>query len=406
MASEALINTYLSLSLLCGLLNIPPTILHLSQGHSGPASFGVWAIVLNILAFINGIIWRHDALDRAPVLCDISSKISEVGPLGLLIANCCIIRYLAMILTPDRCVEEPQQKRHRIMVDYTLSLGFPGLVAAASVVYQVGRYQINNLAGCSSASALVWPTFILSIVWPLVFCGISCCYSCACVYVLYCLVQRHRDIKKLVNCAGTPLNVSRFARMGALSVTYFCVATPCAVYGTLETIAATGPYVPWVSWSTVHNEDNKVIIPNFLEFLLLVRIVPLTKFSRSIVDAIAYLIALDGSPIPIVSIPITRLVTYRCGLDESVSMYSKVGLACLAPLVVARDKFARWINLSPRPLNREHDLRGATSSSAEKLPTRKFKNTGLLPGIASEKTGLQSFRIHVAVVEDTMQAEY
>ncbi|KAI9626820.1 hypothetical protein H4Q26_017677 [Puccinia striiformis f. sp. tritici PST-130] len=379
MASEALINTYLSLSLLCGLLNIPPTILHLSQGHSGPASFGVWAIVLNILAFINGIIWRHDALDRAPVLCDISSKISEVGPLGLLIANCCIIRYLAMILTPDRCVEEPQQKRHRIMVDYTLSLGFPGLVAAASVVYQVGRYQINNLAGCSSASALVWPTFILSIVWPLVFCGISCCYS---LYVLYCLVQRHRDIKKLVNCAGTPLNVSRFARMGALSVTYFCVATPCAVYGTLETIAATGPYVPWVSWSTVHNEDNK---------LSTVRQYPLYQYQlRDWLPIVAGLMV---------------ICFFSCGA-ESVSMYSKVGLACLAPLVVARDKFARWINLSPRPLNREHDLRGATSSSAEKLPTRKFKNTGLLPGIASEKTGLQSFRIHVAVVEDTMQAEY
>ncbi|KAA1104158.1 a-factor receptor [Puccinia graminis f. sp. tritici] len=379
MASGALINTYLSLSLLCGLLNIPPTILHISQGHSGPASFGLWATTLNILAFTNGVIWRNDALDRAPVLCDISSKISEVGPLGLLIANCCIIRYLALILTPNRTIEEPQQKRRRILLDYCLSLGFPSLIAAVSVIYQVGRYQINNLAGCSSASALVWPTFILSIVWPLVFCGISCCYS---LYVLYCLIQRHRDIKKLVNCTGSTLNVSRFARMGALSVTYFCVATPCAVYGTLETIAATGPYVPWVSWSTVHNEDNK---------LSMVRQYPLYQYQlRDWLPIVAGLMV---------------ICFFSCG-SESVSMYSKVGLACLDRLDAVKEKI--FATRSPR---RNHEPRSVfsdviTSSSAEKLHTRKLINSGLFPSTTAPQTSLRPFHIHVSVVEDSVQAEY
>ncbi|OAV88334.1 hypothetical protein PTTG_09693 [Puccinia triticina 1-1 BBBD Race 1] len=384
MASGALVNTYLTLSLLCGLFNIPPTVLHISQGHSGPASFGFWAITLNILAFTNGVIWRNDALDRAPVLCDISSKISEVGPLGLLIANCCIIRYLASILTPNRSIEEPQQKRRRILFDYGLSLGFPILTAAGSVVYQVGRYQINNLAGCSSASALVWPTFILSIVWPLVFCGISCCYS---LYVLYCLIQRHRDIRKLVNCSGSPLNVSRFARMGVLSVTYFCVATPCAVYGTLETIAATGPYVPWISWSTVHNEDNK---------LSMVRQYPLYQYQlRDWLPIVAGLMV---------------ICFFSCGA-ESVLMYYKVGIACVARFATAKDKVARCMNLSRKHSRRNHELSGVfshsfTSSSAEKLHSGKSLKPDLPAHMNSPRAlGFDSFQIHVAVVKDTVQAE-
>lgn len=383
MAPGALINTYLSLSLLCGLFNIPPTILHLSQSHSGPASFGVWAITLNMLAFINGVVWRNDALDRAPVFCDISSKISEVGPLGLLISNCCIIRYLASILAPNQSIEDPGQKRRRILFDYSLSLGFPGLIAASSVVYQVGRYQINNLAGCSSASALVWPTFILSIVWPLVFCGISCCYS---LYVLYCLLQRHRDIKHLVSCTGSPLNVSRFNRMGALSVTYFCVATPCTIYGTLETIAATGPYVPWLSWSTVHNEDNK---------LTRVRQYPLYQYQLR-------------DWLPIVA-GLMIICFFSCGA-ESLSMYSKVSMACLSRLTALQEKIVRVFTLSVRSPPKEYDLGGmfpctTSASSAEKLYSKQFMSSNLPAGTNFSETGLHSVHIHVAIVEDTGHPE-
>lgn len=381
MASSSLISAYLSLSLICGIFNIPPTLLHLSQRHSGPASFGIWVVILNILAFVNGVLWRNDALDRSPAFCDISSKIGEVGPLGLLIANCCIIRYLAMILTPNQFIEDPQQKRRRAFFDYALSFGFPSLIAAVSIVYQVGRYQVNKLVGCSSASALVWPTFILSIVWPLIYCGISCGY---CIYVLYCLVQRHRDIRKLVNCAGTALNVSRFFRMGALSVTYLCLATPCAIYGTLETVTATGPYVPWASWSTVHNEDNK---------LSMVRQDPLYHYQlRDWLPIVAGLMS----------------ISFFSFGAESIAMYSKAGTRLFTPFAELKSIFLR--SFSIRVARRHHNLGGniphLMSSSVEKVGHRQSSSPFyFVADIPSAKGNFNSLSIHPSGFENSLEAE-
>ncbi|CAH7667048.1 GPCR fungal pheromone mating factor [Phakopsora pachyrhizi] len=302
MTSDNIIRAYLALSFLCGIINIPPTLLHVVQGHSGPGAFGVWAVVLNLLAFVNGLLWRHDAVDRAPIFCDLSSHVSQVGPLGLLIGNCCIMRYLAKIMTPNTTVEDQSEKRRRAVFDYSISFGFPAVLAALSTIFQVARYQVNRYAGCSSASALVWPTFVLSVIWPPIFCGIACGYS---FYVSYWLLQRHREIKKLVEFSHTPLNVSRFIRMGALSTTYFFISTPCAVYGTLETLAATGPFVPWFSWATVHNEDNNLSI---------IRQYPLYQYQLR-----------DWLPI---AAGLIVLMFFSFGA-ESQAFYKKLGLAAL-----------------------------------------------------------------------------
>lgn len=255
MSSATVINIYLTLSIACALINIAPTFSHLVQGHSGPGAFGLWVVILNILGFVNGVVWRFDAVDRSPIFCDISTRIVMVGPVGLLMANLCIIRYLSIVISPNKIIDGKRDKKRRMILDYTLCIGFPTFLAGVAVIYQAGRYQINRLAGCNSISALVWPAFILQIIWPSIICGVSCGYS---VYVMYWLVRRHRDLKQLVRNSNTPLNMSRFVRMGAFSATYFCVSAPFTAYGTLETIAATGPYVPWKSWASVHNSWNKL----------------------------------------------------------------------------------------------------------------------------------------------------
>lgn len=100
-----------------------------------------------------------------------------VGPLGLLVANFCIIRYLAAIVTPNKSIESKSEGRRRIMLDYVLSFGFPFLVAASSLVYQTARYEVFKLSGCVSVSALTWPYFILSLIWPIIMCGMACGYA-------------------------------------------------------------------------------------------------------------------------------------------------------------------------------------------------------------------------------------
>ncbi|KAH9821198.1 mating type STE3 pheromone receptor [Melampsora americana] len=246
---------YLIFSFLCSLINVVPTVSHMLQGHSGPACFGIWVVVLNALAFINGILWPYDAIDRAPVFCDISAKLGLVGPLGLLISNWCIIRYLADIVTPNKALECRETARRRMVVDYSMSFGIPALIGLASLIVQVSRYQVYKLVGCSNVSALTWPGIFIVLMWSPILCGVSCGYS---VYVLYWLIRQHSNLKALVAKSQTPLNLSRFVRMCALAATYLCISAPVTILGTITTVYDTGPYVPWTSWQTIHNDDNKL----------------------------------------------------------------------------------------------------------------------------------------------------
>jgi len=177
-----------------------------------------------------------------------------VGPLGLLIANCCIIRYLARIVTPNAHVEDNSTSRIRIWSDYALSFGVPALIAILSVVFQVARYEVEVLVGCSNVSVLAWPTMFIFIIWSPIMCGIACGYA---IYVLYWLVRQHNELSQLIARSRTPLNKSRFIRMCALAATYLCVSAPYTIAGTVTILNDIGPFVPWRSWGYIHDDDNK-----------------------------------------------------------------------------------------------------------------------------------------------------
>nr|UWL63632.1 STE3.4 [Melampsora medusae] len=246
---------YLILSFSCAVLNLAPTVSHFIQGHSGPASFGIWVILLNACAFINGIVWKDDAMDRAPVFCDVTAKLNLVGPVGLLTSNWCIIQYLAKILTASKSLECRKASKQRAIRDYLMSFGIPAMIALASVIFQVARYQVDSLVGCSHVSALTWPTMFLFLIWPPIICGVSCGYS---AYVLYWLIRQHTKLRALVTKSTNPLNLHRFVRMCVLAATYLCISAPVAICGTLATVWDIGPYLPWQSWYALHDTDNQL----------------------------------------------------------------------------------------------------------------------------------------------------
>ncbi|KAG0139918.1 hypothetical protein CROQUDRAFT_54044 [Cronartium quercuum f. sp. fusiforme G11] len=255
MPFDPLFICYLLLSFLCAFINIAPTISHLSQGHSGPASFGIWVVLLNAINFASGLLWPDDAMNRAPLFCDITAKLNMVGPLGLLLSNACIIRYLASIFTPNKRLDCYKTLKRRMIADYIVSFGFPVLVVLASLTFQVARYEVVKLVGCSNVSALSWPAILLSFMWSPITCGVSCGYA---IYVLYHLIRQHMNIRKLVQESRTPLNISRFIRMCALATTYLCISAPYTIFGTVTALYDIGPYVPWNSWYTIHNEANEL----------------------------------------------------------------------------------------------------------------------------------------------------
>nr|CRX79158.1 hypothetical protein [Leucosporidium scottii] len=73
-------SSFLPLIILNGLLvllNAGPLYWQFLQGNSGAISMGVWVMIANVNGFVNMITWYGDALNRAPIWCDVSVKASK-----------------------------------------------------------------------------------------------------------------------------------------------------------------------------------------------------------------------------------------------------------------------------------------------------------------------------------------
>jgi hypothetical protein len=69
---------YLVLSLLCALINIAPAVSHLIQGHSGPASFGIWVVILNMLGFVGSDLFNYQVIVIRAHIRDVTGQWSFV----------------------------------------------------------------------------------------------------------------------------------------------------------------------------------------------------------------------------------------------------------------------------------------------------------------------------------------
>ena len=87
------------------------------------------------------------------------------GPIGLLAANVCIVRFLARVVSPKATLITSRDQRNRAIVDYALCLGLPIFVMATHIVYQPVRYGIAKTLGCQVVGVITWPTFILWLIW-------------------------------------------------------------------------------------------------------------------------------------------------------------------------------------------------------------------------------------------------
>lgn len=135
------------------------------------------ADLLDWVIQVNQIVWFSDDLNKAPVLCDISVKISLAGEVGLLASTMCITKFLASIVSPRATAITRRDRRNRALFDYILSFGVPALMMATHIVYQPDRFLIQTGVGCAPTISLTWPTLILFQIWPSLFAIIGVLYS-------------------------------------------------------------------------------------------------------------------------------------------------------------------------------------------------------------------------------------
>lgn len=240
---------YIVLSIVVAVLNIAPLSWQVEHANSGPVCLGFWVILLNLNNFVNAVVWRSDAINRAPVWCDVSSKLKLGGPLGLLAANVCVTRFLARVVNPNGKMITARDRRNRAIFDYGFSLGVPLAVMATHIVYQPLRFGIVRTLGCAFAFVLSWPALVLWMIWSPILAAIAASYA---VYVVYQLLRHRRNFNKLLRKTDSALTTSRFLRLALLSAAYSFFTLPLSIYQFVSVYKNSDGGLQRYSWETVH----------------------------------------------------------------------------------------------------------------------------------------------------------
>nr|AER30205.1 mating pheromone receptor a2 [Rhodotorula araucariae] len=238
---------YAVLSGLLVVLNIVPLYWQFVQGNSGPIAMGVWTVTGNLIGFINAVVWYNDAVDRAPVWCDIQVIVGT--SVGRMAAVFCIARFLADIVSPRATAITRQDRRRRAIHDYLLSFGVPGVIMACHVLYQPNRYSLIRGVGCTATQVMTWPTLVLRTIWSPLFATGGTLYS---AYTVYRLIRHRRNFGRVVAGAHSALTTSRFIRLGAVSIAYLCVGVPLSMWSTIVNVRSSGRYYDY-SWAYIHS---------------------------------------------------------------------------------------------------------------------------------------------------------
>lgn len=197
-------------SFLAFILNIAPLCWQIKHGNAGPVCLGVWVLIASLNSFvshfeqfiqpdpaehpsqINGVLWRNDAFNRAPIFCDISVKVLlrpfvninegsrliidilftqlQAGtPIGILASVICILLLLARALRTQPKLTTARQRKLRAIFEYAFCLGWPAMTMILQVLWQSYRFGIAKDTGCAVPVANVWPFWAFYLIWTPVF---------------------------------------------------------------------------------------------------------------------------------------------------------------------------------------------------------------------------------------------
>nr|ANB67031.1 pheromone receptor [Agrocybe salicacicola] len=229
------------------LLVLIPLPWHLQAWNSGTCLFMIWTAVGCLNQFINSIVWHGNAIDWAPVWCDISTRLMVGISVAIPAASLCINRRLYMIATCQTVTITRAHKRRAVMVDLAIGLGIPALQLVLQFVVQGHRYDIFEDIGCYPTTVNTPAAYPLSFVWPNVICLISVIY---CILTLRAFMMRRAQFSQFVS-SNTSLSINRYFRLMCLATSEVFFTVPLSSYGLYLNITSR-PIYPWKSWADIH----------------------------------------------------------------------------------------------------------------------------------------------------------
>ncbi|KAK7435127.1 a-factor receptor [Stygiomarasmius scandens] len=224
---------------------------HLQAWNSGTCLFMAWMALGCLNAFVNSIVWRNDAIDRAPYWCDISSAITVALNVAIPATSLCINRRLYNIASCQTASISRADKRRQVIIDFAIALGLPILQIPLHLVVQGHRYDILEQVGCRPTTYNTIPAYPLSYLWPNIIGLISMVYG---VLTLRAFMKRRQQFSQFLS-SSSGISIGRYFRLMCLAMVEIFINTPISAYG-LYLNATHTKIQPWISWANTHYEFN------------------------------------------------------------------------------------------------------------------------------------------------------
>ncbi|GAA5915481.1 hypothetical protein JCM8208_000729 [Rhodotorula glutinis] len=227
---------------------------HWSARNTATLLFIFWCLVNIIPAAINSIVWYGRVDIKAPIYCDIVTKLRVGGDVGIPAALLCITRQLEAIAAARQAYFSAKERQQRRIVDLSIGLGIPVMVMILHTVVQGHRYDIIERVGCIPSVYWSLPAVFLVIIWPVVLLLAAAVYG---ALALRLFVARRYQFARLLESSQSAISTSRFIRLIALAALQIAYTVPIALC--LRIIQfATIPLNPYTSWENVHYGFNYV----------------------------------------------------------------------------------------------------------------------------------------------------
>nr|AAQ96348.1 pheromone receptor Rcb3 B45 [Coprinopsis cinerea] len=238
------------------ILVLIPLPWHLQAWNSGTCLFMIWTAIGCLNLFINSLIWHGNAIDWAPVWCDISTRLVVGISVAIPAASLCINRRLYKIASCQTATLSRGHKRRAVMIDLAIGLGIPFLQMPLQFIVQGHRYDIFQDIGCYPTTVNTPPAYPLSLLWPSVIGLVSAIY---CILTLRAFMQRRAQFGQLI-ASNSSLTINRYFRLMSLATLELLFNVPITTYGLYVNITSR-PIYPWTSWSDIHH--NWYVIDTF-----------------------------------------------------------------------------------------------------------------------------------------------
>ncbi|KAF9494768.1 pheromone receptor [Pleurotus eryngii] len=240
-------------SLLTFILVLIPLPWHFQAWNSGTCLYMIWTAIGCLNYFVNSVVWHANAIDWAPIWCDISTRLTVGLSVAIPAASLCINRRLYKIASVQTVSISRVlsiwllQKRRAVMTDLAIGLGIPFTQMGLQMIVEGHRYDIWEDIGCLPKTFNTPPAYPLSILWPLVIGLISAVY---CLLTLRAFMIRRVQFQQLL-ARNSSLTVNRYFRLMSLATLELSFNTPISAYGLYLTITSS-EIQPWRGLADAH----------------------------------------------------------------------------------------------------------------------------------------------------------